>query len=59
MEPTGPNHDEGMRVARKWAGWYLGSPSWADDIVNAYLNPASVDARLQEEIDAPLDRSKI
>lgn len=27
------------RVARLWAQWHLGSPTWADNILFAYNNP--------------------
>lgn len=36
---TGTVHEDGMKAARAYAGWYLGYPSWADNIINAYLNP--------------------
>lgn len=32
-------HEAGLKAARAYAGWHLGYRSWADNIVNAYLNP--------------------
>lgn len=32
-------HDHRLAVARRWAQWYLGDPSWADDLLEAYLDP--------------------
>jgi hypothetical protein len=34
-----PDHDRRMAAARQYATWYLGTPSWADSIIAAYLNP--------------------
>ncbi len=48
-EPDRVKHEEGVRVARAWSQWHLGSPSWAIDIINAYLNPGAVERRLNEE----------
>lgn len=39
-EPSTPHtHDEGLRAARAVAGWYLGYQSWADQLIDAYLDP--------------------
>jgi hypothetical protein len=40
---------EGMKAARALAGWHLGHPSWADTIINAYLNPETAMERLDRE----------
>lgn len=37
---------EGLAAARAWALEYDGDPSWADSIINAYLNPESAMAWL-------------
>lgn len=41
-------NQEGLDAARRLAGWELGSASWADAIIRAYLKPeeahASMDA---------------
>jgi hypothetical protein len=39
----------GMRAARAVAQWYIGDPSWAGLIVNAYLNPESALENLRRE----------
>lgn len=33
------DHEERMAVARRVAGWELGSGSWADRLISAYLWP--------------------
>lgn len=33
------------------AGWHLGYRSWADNIVNAYLNPTDTERRLDAEME--------
>lgn len=56
--PTGParpskrerQHDEGLRAARRYAAWEIGDTSWGDLVVDAYLNPARVNAELDEEM---------
>lgn len=40
---------EGMRAARAVAQWHLGYTSWADLIVNAYLNPEAAMVTLERE----------
>ena len=42
-------HLEGMRVARSYAAWHLGDPSWADAIVDAYLHPERAKDLLDKE----------
>lgn len=42
-------HSEGMRVARSYAAWHLGDPSWADAIVDAYLHPERAKDLLDKE----------
>lgn len=41
---TPPDHGERMETARALAQYQLGEPSWADMLVDAYLNPGSVPA---------------
>lgn len=46
-----PEHQAGLRAARRWAQWHIGDPSWGTDIINAYLNPATAEAELDEEME--------
>lgn len=41
-----------MQVARNVAGYHIGDPSWADLIVNAYLNPEEASEKLRQEMDS-------
>lgn len=45
--PPVSDHEERMKAAREYAGWHLGHPSWADNIVNAYLDPAMARAQVR------------
>jgi hypothetical protein len=45
--PTVPDHEDRMAAAREWAQWHLGYSSWADQIVNAYLDPGLARAELR------------
>jgi hypothetical protein len=49
---TQPTKGDGLDAARRYAGWQLGDRSWADLILRAYLNPAIVNADL-DEVGAP------
>jgi hypothetical protein len=40
---------DALIVARRVARWHIGDPSWADLIVNAYLNPDAAMAQLQAD----------
>ncbi len=46
-------HDDikGRTVARDWAQWNLGHPSWADKILDAYFHPDKVADLLAREKD--------
>ena len=44
------DHDDRMLVARRCAAWYLGSPSWADKLIGAYLDPAATAELLRREM---------
>jgi hypothetical protein len=46
------DHDHRVAVARRAAGWHLGDPSWADEILDAYLDPDTATETLDAE-DAP------
>lgn len=37
----------GIQAARAYCGWYLGDKSWADNIIDAYLNPEAATKRLR------------
>ena len=40
---------EGLAAARRYARWHLGDPAWASEILEAYMNPAEANARLDKE----------
>lgn len=40
---------EGLRAARAYAGWHLGYRSWADNIINAYLNPGAAMNQIRDQ----------
>ena len=42
-------HEEGLAVARRYAGWHIGDQGWADQIVNAYLNPEIASADMDAD----------
>ena len=42
-------HSEGMKVARAYAAWHLGDPSWAGSIIEAYLHPETAQELLDQE----------
>jgi hypothetical protein len=52
------DHEAGLRAARRYTGWFLGDPSWANNVVNAYLNPAASNARLDVEEGPPEKRAR-
>lgn len=39
----------GLAAARRYARWYIGDPSWADEILSAYSSPEATNAQLDEE----------
>lgn len=41
----------GIQAARRYARWYIGDGSWADLILEAYMNPDQTFARLDAEQD--------
>lgn len=41
--------EEGLEAAREWAQWFLGDPSWANQIVYAYEHPVEARATLQAD----------
>lgn len=43
------DHAEGILVARRWAAWEIGDASWADRIVEAYLEPERIGKLLDGE----------
>lgn len=42
-------HEAGVSAARRLAGWEIGDPTWADRIIDAYLNPEQAEQRLDED----------
>jgi hypothetical protein len=47
--PTVMPEQKGIQAARAVAGWHLGYRSWADTLVDAYLNPERALANLARE----------
>jgi hypothetical protein len=45
-----PDFEERLRVARRRARWEIGDPSWADIILNAFINHEETDKQLDEEM---------
>lgn len=43
-------HADGLKAARRLSSWEIGTPDWADVLVQAYLNPAATNERLDEEM---------
>ena len=43
-------HDRGCTAARKLAAYYIGDASWADMIIEAYLEPEKAEQELAEEV---------
>jgi hypothetical protein len=43
------DHERGMAAARKLSAWEIGDRSWADLLVEAYLNPEWAEKKLDEE----------
>jgi hypothetical protein len=39
----------GLSVARDWAEWNIGDPSWATEILWAYFNPDLAEHELEAE----------
>lgn len=37
------DHKQRLVLARQFAQWYLGYPDWADMILEAYMQPSTVD----------------
>lgn len=44
-----PEHATGLAVARRYAAWHIGDPSWAEGIIAAYTDPAKAAAELDED----------
>lgn len=44
-----PEHEAGLAAARRYADWHIGDASWAAGIIEAYLNPATAEAKLDED----------
>lgn len=44
------DHARGLAAARRLSGWEIGDPNWADLLIAAYLDPATTEARLDEEM---------
>lgn len=42
-------HEAGLSAARRFAGWHIGDRSWADLIIEAYLNPERVERELDDD----------
>lgn len=42
-------NEKGLRAARQYAQWYIGDPSWANNIIDAYLNPDEAMENLRAE----------
>ena len=42
-------NEEGLKAARRFAQWHLGYPSWADQVIYAYLNPDDANYELDIE----------
>ncbi len=42
-------NEEGLKAARRLAGWELGDAVWGDRIIRAYLNPESTNFVLDAE----------
>lgn len=42
-------NEEGLKAARRLAGWELGDAKWADIILDAYENPERTNSWLDEE----------
>lgn len=49
--PDLPDHKRRMVVARRFAQWYIGDPSWAGAIISAYLDPEPTREHLVREMD--------
>lgn len=41
--------EDGLKAARRYAGWHIGDPVWADYIIRAYLNPERANDELDRE----------
>lgn len=39
----------GLIAARRYAHWHIGDKGWANEIINAYLNPDEAHQQLDEE----------
>jgi len=49
-EPVAPHdHERGMDAARRLSLWETGMPTWADMLINAYLNPEETERKIDEE----------
>lgn len=41
--------EKGLEAARRLAGWELGSQTWANKIIDAYLNPDRANQMMDED----------
>lgn len=41
------DHEVRLAAVRRMAGWHLGDPSWADMLIEAYLEPANAELDLE------------
>jgi hypothetical protein len=46
---------EGLKVARAWSAWFLGTPAWGQEIVHAYLNPTAYRKILEADADQTVE----
>ena len=44
-----PEHKAGLAAARRYAAWHIGDASWAQFIIEAYLDPAGAADALDED----------
>lgn len=40
----------GLTAARRLSNWKIGDPTWADDLIEAYLDPAKAQARVDADM---------
>lgn len=51
-KPVKLDHERGLKIARRLSAWEIGTPSWADLLIAAYLDPAAAEAKLDAEMSA-------
>lgn len=42
-------NEQGLKTAERLAGWHIGDRSWAYEIIEAYLNHETANARMDEQ----------